>query len=137
MTPRVLIADDHEDGREALAWFLRAEGFRVTTASNGYDTLRDMAIAAPDVLILDLDMPVISGWDVLDRMTLDPALRGIPTMVVSGHVADRRTPRDVIALMKPIDHDRLLAVVRALAGSGRRPPGEPEASTRPPGERRR
>jgi CheY-like chemotaxis protein len=137
MTPRVLIADDNEDGREALAWFLRAEGFRVATAVDGYDTLREMTLAAPDVLILDLEMPVISGWDVLDRMTLDPALRGIPTMVVSGHVADRRTPRDVIALMKPIDHDRLLAVVRALAGSGRRSPEELAASTRRPGERHR
>ena len=117
VAPRILVAEDDEDSLEALVWLLRKEGFRVVGVPNGLDALREMSSASPDVLILDLEMPWVSGWDVLARMRQDPALRNIPTVVTSAHVGDKRTPRDVIALVKPLSHDRLLATIQALVGT--------------------
>src|SRR4030095_9556215 len=101
---------------EAVAWFLRKEGFRVTTALDGLEALREMAASTPDLVLLDLQMPGYDGGQVLELMERDPALRNIPTVVVSGYVADPRTPPDLIALMKPVDFDRLRTDVLALVG---------------------
>jgi two-component system, chemotaxis family, chemotaxis protein CheY len=121
MIPRILVVDDHEDTLEAMAWFLRKEGFRVTTAVDGLAALREMAASTPDLIILDLQMPGYDGWQVLDLMERDPALRNIPVVVVSGYVADQRTPPDLVALMKPVDFERLRSAVLALVGRGRTP----------------
>jgi CheY-like chemotaxis protein len=129
MTPRILVAEDDEDTLEALEWLLRKEGFRVTSVGNGLDALREMHGAAPDMLLLDLDMPWVTGWDVLERMSRDPALRAIPTMVISGHIFDARTPRDVIALVKPVDPARLLATIQALVGEPSRHPATGDRSS--------
>lgn len=78
---RVLLVDDDEDVLAIMVPFLEEEGFEVTTALNGRDALELLAGDKPDVMILDLMMPVISGWDVWDHMQQSPGLSQIPVVV--------------------------------------------------------
>jgi CheY-like chemotaxis protein len=81
----VLIVEDNIDTRDALAFILRHEGYRVSTAANGQealDRLRDGA--RPDVILLDLLMPTMDGWEFSNQLAQDPALASIPVVVVSG-----------------------------------------------------
>src|SRR5579872_4269071 len=80
----VLVVDDDPGIRESLGDVLRAEGYQVRLAENGLIGLRDMrSTPRPDVVILDLMMPILSGWEVLEEISEDAALRPIPVLVVS------------------------------------------------------
>jgi CheY-like chemotaxis protein len=112
----VLLVDDDEDIREALRAILEDEGFDVKVARDGSDalaTLRDGL--RPDVIVLDLMMPVMSGWQFRSAQREDPSLSGIPVVVLS---ATYEQPEDLAvaaSLRKPIDIDRLLEVVARAA----------------------
>lgn len=112
----VLVVDDDADIRELLAQFLEVEGFRVTSARNGQeaiDRLRHGDRAC--VILLDLMMPVMNGWQFRDEQKQDPALAGIPVVVISAVIADHVPPIDANAYMrKPLDLDRLLSTVRTF-----------------------
>lgn len=80
-THRVLLVDDDEDVLAIMVPFLEEEGFQVTTAATGRDALQLVESDKPDVVILDLMMPVVSGWDVWDHMQQRPDLARIPVVV--------------------------------------------------------
>ena len=109
----VLVVDDDEAIREAIADVLRDEGYRVSMAVNGEQALRALRGSdAPDLVLLDLMMPVLSGWEVLEQIEGDEQLARIPVIVVSAMSG----PRSHEHLLKPIDLDHLLATVRRIAG---------------------
>src|SRR5215208_2084634 len=79
----VLIIEDEEDAAELFAEMMRVSGFRVLKTSNSAPALNMMAVEKPDVIILDIMMPDISGLDILQQMRINPQLTNIPVVVVS------------------------------------------------------
>jgi CheY-like chemotaxis protein len=114
---RVLVVDDDPDLREAIADALRFEGHRVTEAANGREALEMVRRQRPSVIVTDLVMPVMSGWELVGALAADPSLRAIPVIVVS---ASPRFPGGACAcLAKPFRLESLLATIEAAV---RRPP---------------
>lgn len=79
----VLIIEDEEDAAELFAEMMRVSGFRVVKTSSSAPALALMTAEKPDVVLLDIMMPEISGLDILRQMRRDPALANVPVVVVS------------------------------------------------------
>jgi CheY-like chemotaxis protein len=107
----VLIVDDDRDIRESLAGILRDEGYEVETVSNGQEALDAVARSPPCLMLLDLMMPVLTGWQVIER--LGDAQLDVPYCVISA--SNVKTP-NACTLRKPIDIDALLQVVAEHCG---------------------
>jgi len=117
--PRILIVDDNETNRCILAARLGAEGYETTEAENGERALAVAREAAPDVVLLDVMMPKIDGFEVCRRLKGDPTLGFVPIVMVTA----RTDSKDVVTglnagadeyLTKPIDHAALVARVRSM-----------------------
>ncbi len=120
---RVLVVDDEPDFRRALAVTLRSHGYTVVTAADGEEALQLAAEVAPDLVVLDLGMPVLDGVGVLTRLR---AWSAAPVLVLSGRSgsADKVDALDAGAddyVTKPFGIDELLARLRAME---RRVPAE-------------
>jgi DNA-binding response OmpR family regulator len=113
--PTVLIVDDQPDIRETLAELLQGEGFRVLTASNGQEGLDLARCSPPSLVLLDLMMPIMNGWEFAGEMHRDPRLASIPLLILSGggdlaSAVLQLQARDY--LEKPFNVERLLALTR-------------------------
>jgi CheY-like chemotaxis protein len=114
---RVLVVDDDSAIRRMIIAALRREGYSFLEAANGKDALDLMRGEHPDVVVLDLMMPILSGWDVLRERAHDAAMRKIPVIIVSAN----RDPEIATAvnagicafLPKPFDIAALSALVRS------------------------
>jgi CheY-like chemotaxis protein len=110
----VLIVEDDADLREMMAQLLTLEGFAAATAANGREALLYLQTnAAPDVILLDLMMPVMDGWEFRREQQRDRDMAGVPVIVLSA--LDQPRAADVAAdafLKKPLDFDRLLELIR-------------------------
>jgi CheY-like chemotaxis protein len=112
--PSVLVVDDDDSIREVIAEVLRDEGYDVTCAGNGQQALGELREHGhPDLMLLDLMMPVMSGWELLELLQASPDLSKIPVIVVSAMSA----PGPCEHLAKPIDLDRLLDAVSRLTAT--------------------
>ena len=107
----VLIVEDHCASRDALRQLVENDGRPVVTAGDGQEALnRVRSIPPPSLILLDLSMPRMNGWEFLQRKTADPTIAGIPTIVMSGSPTDLPAEaRDLLA--KPVDIERLLALI--------------------------
>lgn len=86
-----LVVDDVLDNRDLYGEYLRASGFRVDEAEDGQEALDKVALDRPDVVIMDLSMPRLDGWEATRRLKADPKTKGIVIVVVTGHA----TPEDL------------------------------------------
>ena len=82
-TSRILIADDNEPNRELLEVYLADLDCQIATAIDGQDTLAKVASFRPDVILLDIMMPKLSGFEVCQQLKADPATRGIMVLMVT------------------------------------------------------
>lgn len=80
---RVLIVDDERDNRELLEIILAREGFAMTTAASGAEALEAVALRAPDLILLDVMMPGMDGYQVAQKLRADPATAGILIVMVT------------------------------------------------------
>src|SRR5437588_809924 len=81
----ILLVEDDTEIREEMAALLESEGYVVAQARNGQDALDQLKeMPAPCLILLDLMMPVMNGWDFRERQLADPSLKEIPTIIVSG-----------------------------------------------------
>jgi len=112
----VLIVDDDPDVREALSFLLDDEGYRVSSAADGAAALKQLKREQPCLVLLDLMMPEMSGWEILRRMRADPALAQVPVCVVSA-VYEEAPAEAFCALPKPLDVDKLLDIVQQRCGA--------------------
>ena len=119
----VLICDDDEPMREVLTAILEQKGHRVSAVASGRELFERLPAASPDVILLDLLMPDMNGWETLHRLKADPATAPIPVVIISVFSADRsgRLFSDIAGWMqKPLDQQAVVdAVERAL------PPAQP------------
>jgi CheY-like chemotaxis protein len=112
----VLVVDDEESVRDLLRRTFAREGLRVMAAAGGEEGVRLAREQRPDVITLDVMMPIMDGWAVLSALKADPATRDIPVVMVS-IVDDKNLGYSLGAseyLTKPVDRDRLTRIVRSL-----------------------
>ncbi len=118
----VLVVEDDPHIREAMRELLEIEGYTVVEAANGSEALarvRDCE-GEPCLILLDLMMPVMDGWEFLSVVRDDGALAGIPIAVVSAVVDKARLPEGTQYLRKPVDMETLLHTVAGhCAGAAR------------------
>jgi CheY-like chemotaxis protein len=120
--PRVLVVDDDPSIRRMIIAALRRTGAYVfTEASNGREALDSMRNERPSVVVLDLMMPLVSGWEVLQERSREASLIKIPVIVVSANrdpqVADAVNKGICAFLPKPFDIASLTALVRSCVSS--------------------
>lgn len=122
----MLVVDDEVDIRTAMAEVLEDEGYEVFAASNGQDGLHQLREKQPSVVLLDLMMPGMNGWEFRRAQQLEPELSTIPVIVLT---AMGRAPAiDAESyLQKPFDLDTLLDEVRRWTSRGTRPRGDGDA----------
>ncbi|HET7755016.1 MAG TPA: response regulator [Anaeromyxobacteraceae bacterium] len=101
-----LVVDDDPENRGALAQLLEAHGYTVRQAENGRIALAMIAEHAPGILLLDLEMPVLGGWEVLASLQRTSTLQAIRVVVVSG-----RAPSGVSFMRKPFEVNELLGML--------------------------
>jgi CheY-like chemotaxis protein len=109
----VLIVEDDPDVREMMETYLRFIGYSTACASNGREGLARLAERTPCVVVLDLMMPVMSGWQFREAQLANPATAQIPVVCVSA-VFDRATVTErlgIPCLGKPLDFDDLSRLV--------------------------
>lgn len=111
----VLVVDDDAENREILARLLDLEGYAVVSFGDGAVALEWLrSNPAPSVILLDLNMPNVNGWEFSRRLREDPAIQRIPIVVISASTQVRQGAREIGAseyLDKPIDFDRLIAAL--------------------------
>jgi CheY-like chemotaxis protein len=115
--PVVLVVEDHESSAEGYAQLLSGAGYRVVRAKNGYEALVEVARAAPSIILLDLKLPKLDGWDLLPRLKADAPISSVPIVVITGdslptHHEMALSRGAVAVLSKPIDPAQLLAIIR-------------------------
>ena len=119
--PLILLVDDVADNIDVYTQFFLHRGWRTATASNGQEGLTIAAGLRPDVIVLDLGMPGMDGWEVARRLRADPVTGSIPILALTGHVLgdSRRRAREAGVdefLTKPcLPQDLAEAVKRHLA----------------------
>ncbi len=83
--PRVLLVDDYPDAREMYAEYLQFSGFDVVEAANGMEALQRALETSPDIILMDLSLPVMDGWEATRRLKSDERTAGIPVVALTGH----------------------------------------------------
>jgi len=132
--PRVIIVDDDRDTREMLTMALELEGFAVSQAANGLRLISAMHVDRPDVILLDVMMSWIDGFELCRAIKRNPTFAEIPVIFISA----RRSPEDertgleagaLAYLSKPIEMDRLVGRLREVLAARPAPTPAPGAST--------
>ena len=83
--PLILVVDDFRDNREMYVDYLRYSGFRVEEASDGQQALQKASALAPDLIVMDLALPGMDGWEATRRLKDDHRTRHIPVIALTGH----------------------------------------------------
>ena len=117
--PKILIAEDEPDIRELVTFMLRLAGYEVVAASNGEDAVRTAAREIPDLVIMDVRMPRMTGYDACRLMKANPDLRHVPVVFLSakGQESEIQTGIDAGAdeyLLKPFSPAELTNRVRGI-----------------------
>jgi CheY-like chemotaxis protein len=117
--PLVLVVDDFPDAQEMYSEFLTYSGFRVAAASNGYEALDQAFALLPDIILMDLSLPGMDGWEATRRLKKDKRTKHIPIVALTGHAlagfsdGAKRAGCDSF-VTKPCLPDALVAEVRRL-----------------------
>lgn len=83
--PLVLVVEDYQDAREMYAAYLQFSGYRVAEAANGLEALEKTRELMPDIILMDLALPKMDGWEATRRLKADEKTRHIPIVALTGH----------------------------------------------------
>jgi two-component system, cell cycle response regulator DivK len=116
----ILIVDDFKDNREMCAYFLGMKGFRVTQASDGEEALEKAEELLPDLVIMDLSLPGISGWEATRRLRAGKSTGHIPVLILTAHELGSVAPEGCVGVLtKPCMPDEMVMEInRALGQTG-------------------
>lgn len=118
---KILLVDDYPDTLEALSLYLGSLGFQVKTASDGLEGLDVALVFRPDVIVLDLQMPGLSGMELAAALKDKPESAGIPLIALSGRsrFGDNADLQKAFAsvLSKPCEPEELIAEIHRVAGA--------------------
>lgn len=125
MKKLILIVEDNEDTRFVFSAILNYDGYRIVEASNGEMGFASALENQPDLVITDIDMPVMDGFAASRRMRADERTKRIPILVITGNefTAEEQTEADSLfdgCFTKPMQPSRVLAAVQRMIG----PPGD-------------
>jgi CheY-like chemotaxis protein len=121
---KILLVEDNELNRDMLSRRLARKGFEVSTAADGEDALARVGSEAPDLVLMDLNLPLLDGWEVARRLKGDERTKGIPIIALSAHAMSEHRERALEAGCddfdsKPVDLAKLLGKIESLL-AGRR-----------------
>jgi CheY-like chemotaxis protein len=116
---KILLVEDNEMNRDMLSRRLQRRGFAIVLAEDGLDAIRQARSEAPDLILLDMDLPVLDGWEAARQMKADETLRKIPIIALTAHAMSGDKERALGSgcddyETKPIDLNRLLAKMKTL-----------------------
>jgi CheY-like chemotaxis protein len=119
--PLILVVDDYEDAREMYAEYLRFCGFRVAEARNGNEALEQAFSLMPDLILMDLSLPGMDGWEATRQLKADPRTARIPVVALTGHALAGASEGAKKAgcdsfVTKPCLPDDLVVEVRRMLG---------------------
>ena len=120
--PLVLVVEDYQDAREMYCEYLRFSGFDVVEAGNGFDAIAQAVDTSPDIILMDLALPRMDGWEATRRLKADPRTKDIPIVALTGHAlaghADSAQKAGCDSFVtKPCLPDALVAEIRKVLGS--------------------
>lgn len=123
---KILYVEDNDDNVYMLRGRLARAGFEVVVAGDGAQGVAMAASAAPDLIVMDLSLPVLDGWEATRRLKGTPATRAIPVIALSAHAMEGDRAKAIEAGCddydtKPVDFPRLLGKIRALLAKGTAP----------------
>ena len=131
-SPLVLVVEDYQDAREMYAAYLQFSGYRVAEATNGLEAIEQANALMPDIILMDLALPKMDGWEATRRLKLQESTRHIPIVALTGHALQghaegaRQAGCDAF-VTKPCLPDALVAEIKRMlasrehtAGSGKR-----------------
>ena len=126
----VLLVDDSPDNRDIYVQFLTYSGLRVEEAENGHQALDKAFGLRPDVIVMDLSLPGLDGWEATRRLKQDPRTRDIPVIALTGHALAGHSKVAFDAgcdafITKPCLPERLLEEIRAILTAARPRSGDP------------
>jgi DNA-binding response OmpR family regulator len=121
---RVLVLEDEQDVADLIRYNLAREGYEVVVAATGQEALKQARQARPDVILLDIMVPQLNGWEVCRRLKHEPETSGIPVIMVTGRVdeGDKVLGFELGAddyVTKPFSPRELIARIRAVVRRGR------------------
>ncbi len=116
---KILLVEDNEMNRDMLSRRLARNGFDVIMAVNGQEGVELAASQTPDLILMDMSLPVLDGWDATRRLKADPATAGIPVIALTAHAMESDREKALAAGCddfdtKPIELPRLLEKMKAL-----------------------
>jgi CheY-like chemotaxis protein len=119
--PKILLVEDNEMNRDMLSRRLQRRGYEVLTAADGESGLALTKSETPALVLMDMSLPGIDGWEATRRLKADPATRAIPVIALTAHAMAGDREQALAAGcddfdIKPIDLDRLLGKIEALLG---------------------
>lgn len=117
--PTILLVEDNEMNRDMLSRRLSRKGFEVQVAVNGQEGLKKVRSFVPDLVLMDLNLPEIDGWEATRRLKADPETRHIPVLALTAHAlpSERQAALDCGCDdydSKPVDFERLLSKIQKL-----------------------
>lgn len=120
---RVLLVEDHEEIWDFLSRRLTRRGHEVTVATDGQAGVERARADMPEIILLDMNLPVLDGWSAARLLKAEPATAGIPVIALTAHAMSGDREKALAAGCddyhpKPIDFSRLLAQIEALAPGG-------------------
>ena len=118
----ILLIEDNDMNRDMLCRRLERRGYNILTALDGGEGLSAARDKSPDVILLDMSLPTMDGWEVARQIKQDKATAAIPVIGLSAHAMDGDRQRGLEAgcdeyESKPIDFDRLISKIEALTGT--------------------
>ena len=138
--PLVLVVEDYQDAREMYSAYLQFSGYRVAEATNGLEAIETAIELMPDIILMDLALPKVDGWEATKRLKSDPRTKHIPIVALTGHAlagfaeGAREAGCDAF-VTKPCLPDALVAEIRRMLGRTRQHDGG-KRGNEPSGQRR-
>jgi two-component system cell cycle response regulator DivK len=117
--PMVLLVDDYDDAREMYAEYLKFSGFETVQAASGPEAVRRALESRPDIVVMDLSLPAMDGWEATRRLKADERTASIPVLALTGHVFANLSQRAKQAgfdgfVSKPCLPEDLIAEIRKV-----------------------